>query len=233
MLSDKFSDAIYVITSKTEDVDIYEQSGKLSVIRIPIWNAQIAYVTIMALGCSAPEIFLCFYGQFRDSSLETGVETLPTTMGPMILVGSASINLFIGGGLAILGAAEAKKVESLGAYAVTAIFGTVAYLWLYIVVCVNTPAYIDIGEAVVTLLLYLLLVLSVYATERCTHSHDEQEEQDLNRRRICRAQLHRIAESKGKLHVLEAATGYCTDVEAQEIKEFFKYLLCDCNASAL
>ena len=94
-------------------------------------------------------------------------------MGPMILVGSASLNLFIGGALAIIGANEAKKIESLGPYYITACFGTFAYIWLYIVICVNTPYYIDIGEAVMTLLFYLMLVMSVYATERCTHELNE------------------------------------------------------------
>jgi Ca2+/Na+ antiporter len=117
----------------------------------------------MSLGCSAPELFLCLYGQFRT----TVRDEPPSILGPMVLIGSASLNLFVGGGLAILGAAQAKKIEACGAYTVTAIFGTFAYIWLYIVICVNTPYRIDIGEAIVTLLFYLLLVLSVYATERC------------------------------------------------------------------
>jgi solute carrier family 8 (sodium/calcium exchanger) len=188
VLSDIFSDAIYQITSKTEDVEIYEESekGLKTTVGVPIWNAQVAYVTIMALGCSAPEIFLCMYGQFRTVDSE---DTLPSTMGPMILVGSASLNLFVGGGLAILGASQAKKVEACGAYAVTACFGTFAYIWLYIVICVNTPYYIDIGEAILTLMFYLILVLSVYATERCVNTRSETEERDANRRRICRHQL--------------------------------------------
>ena len=146
-------------------------------------------------------------------------------MGPMILVGSASLNLFVGGGLAILGAVQAKKIEACGAYAVTACFGTFAYIWLYVVICVNTPYHIDIGEAVVTLLFYLLLVLSVYATERCANVHSEAEERDINRRRICRHQLQLWAKEKGKLHMLEAATGYFHDEHALEIQEYFKIVL--------
>jgi Ca2+/Na+ antiporter len=126
----------------------------------------------------------------------------------MVLIGSASLNMFVGGGLAILGASQAKKIEACGAYTVTAIFGTFAYIWLYIVICVNTPYRIDIGEGIVTLLFYLLLVLAVYATERCNNVISEAEERDINRRRICRQRLQLWAREKGKLHMLEAATGY-------------------------
>jgi solute carrier family 8 (sodium/calcium exchanger) len=63
IIADKFMEAIEVITSTTERVECWDKSGKKKFfIEVPVWNATIANLSLMALGSSAPEIFLNVLG---------------------------------------------------------------------------------------------------------------------------------------------------------------------------
>lgn len=117
-------------------------------------------MTLIALGSSAPEIFLCFFSIFKEVDAPNG----PTPAGPMVLVGSASFNMLVVTGVSILAAVEIKKIEKFGAFVVTALFATFAYLWFFVVLCVTTPGYITFWEAITTLSLYFILVLCVFVS---------------------------------------------------------------------
>ena len=59
IIADKFMVAIEQITSTTERVECWDKTGKKKFfIEVPVWNATIANLSLMALGSSAPEIFL-------------------------------------------------------------------------------------------------------------------------------------------------------------------------------
>jgi len=114
----------------------------------------------------------------------------------MVLVGSASFNMLVVTGVSILAAWEVKKIEAFGAFVVTAIFSCFAYVWFFVVLCVSTPGFIDFWEAVITLSLYFILILFVYVTEKVSWSgkeHNDLEDEDNNRVRICRHTLIQLA----------------------------------------
>ena len=95
---------IEVITSKTKLVSfISPDTGEKMDVEVQVWNATLANLTLMALGSSAPEIFL--------SVLET-VTTLGETageLGPSTIVGSAAFNLLVISGCSIIAVGEEPK----------------------------------------------------------------------------------------------------------------------------
>ena len=119
------------------------------------------------------------------------IDAVPNPTGPMVLVGSASFNVLVVTAVAILGANELKGIEKMGPFVVTAIFSVFAYCWFFIVLCLHTPGWISFWEAILTLILYFVLVLAVYATEKLNPDVpvNQKEEQDENRRKICRHTL--------------------------------------------
>jgi Ca2+/Na+ antiporter len=106
VLMDIFMESIHEITTATEEVEIVERgTSKVVKVDVPLWNEQVANVTLIALGSSAPEIFLCFFSVFKE------VDAAPTPTGPMVLVGSAAFNMLVVTGVSILAAVEIKKIE--------------------------------------------------------------------------------------------------------------------------
>jgi Ca2+/Na+ antiporter len=65
VLMDIFMESIHEITSGYEEIEIQERgTNKIVQIDVPYWNERVANVTLIALGSSAPEIFLCFFSIF-------------------------------------------------------------------------------------------------------------------------------------------------------------------------
>ena len=127
---------------------------------MPIWNSSLAYVTLLAFGSAAPEIFLCFFSTLSD------IDKPPNSLGPMTLLGSASFNLLIVGGISIIAANEAKTIFRFNSFLITALFATLAYVWAWIVLCVNSPGNVSLTEAILTLIFYGLLLIGIFLTER-------------------------------------------------------------------
>jgi solute carrier family 8 (sodium/calcium exchanger) len=59
-----------------------------------------------------------------------------------------------------------KKVDQLAVFAVTSIFSLFAYIWMYFCLAVNSPNYIELWEAIVTLVLFFSLIVFSYMTDR-------------------------------------------------------------------
>ena len=52
-------EAIEVITSATKRIEVFDKKGEQSLfVEVPVWNATLANLSLMALGSSAPEILL-------------------------------------------------------------------------------------------------------------------------------------------------------------------------------
>lgn len=104
IVADIFMEAIEQITSQTRTIELWDPEGRSKVeIETPVWNATIANLTLMALGSSAPEIFL--------SVLET-VTTLGEPageLGPSTIVGSAAFNLLVISACSVVAVGETPK----------------------------------------------------------------------------------------------------------------------------
>jgi solute carrier family 8 (sodium/calcium exchanger) len=72
-------------------------------------------------------------------------------------------------------------------FLLTGFFSVFAYLWVYIVVVQISPGYVDMGEAVFTLLFFPLLLFFGYTVEKCNPiDRDYNAELEYNRRLMCK-----------------------------------------------
>lgn len=179
IIADIFMVAIEVITSETKTMEVTDQDGKRYFYDVPIWNATIANLTLMALGSSAPEILLSIIGAVTTLG-ETADE-----LGPSTIVGSAAFNLLVISGVSIVSVDEPKKINDLGVFATTAIFSLFAYIWLYICLDISSPNEVTTTEAWLTLIYFFILVILAFIADKYNErvmakkqSKEEKEEKD-------------------------------------------------------
>lgn len=166
IIADIFMEAIEVICSKTRSVEVSDKDGKRYTYDIPIWNATIANLTLMALGSSAPEILLSVI-----DTLNTLGDT-PGELGVFSIVGSAAFNLLAISAVCIICIEdnEPKKIYDLGVFAVTSLSSIFAYVWMYIVL---EDKVVTMTEAWLTLSYFFILVIVSYGADRFK-AHQEQ-----------------------------------------------------------
>lgn len=162
IIADIFMSAIAQITSYTQRVKIPDASETgYKEIEVRRWNGTVANLTLMALGSSAPEILLSIieivFNDFKSGEL-----------GPSTVVGSAAFNLMVICGVCVIGipSSETRRIKKLKVFAITAVFSVLAYVWLIIILVVNTPDFVDLWEAIVTLLLFPILVIFAYILDK-------------------------------------------------------------------
>merc|ERR1719491_2306055 len=104
-----------------------------------LWNETVATLTLMALGSSAPEIFLAII-DVAKRGFHSG------DLGPSTIVGSAAFNLFmiIAVCIFVIPDGEVRVIDNRPAFYVTAIFSLGAYLWMAFVLTVNSPDVVEI-----------------------------------------------------------------------------------------
>jgi solute carrier family 8 (sodium/calcium exchanger) len=159
IIADIFMEAIEVICSKTRSVEVSDKEGKRYSYDVPVWNATIANLTLMALGSSAPEIMLSVI-----DTLNTLGET-PGELGVFSIVGSAAFNLLFISGVCILCVEgdKPKQIFDLGVFAVTSLFSLFAYVWMYVVL---SDELVTMAEAWLTLIFFFVLVFISYGADR-------------------------------------------------------------------
>jgi solute carrier family 8 (sodium/calcium exchanger) len=167
IIADVFMAAIEVITSKERTVKftVTQPDGTLVTNErtFLVWNATVANLSLMALGSSAPEILI--------SVIETlGTLRKPVDSGGLgagTIVGSAAFNLLVIIAICVWAIGtkdkeDTRKIEEMGVFNTTAVYSVLAYVWLFICVADNQ---IMMWEAVVTFLLFPLLVIQCYLTD--------------------------------------------------------------------
>ena len=211
IVADIFMGAIETITSQTvmkEHVD--QTDGKTYHLEVPVWNATIANLTLMALGSSAPEILL---------SVIEAIGTLGEPAGPLgasTIVGSAAFNLLVISAVSVIAVDEPKKILDVSVFAVTSLFSLFAYIWLYTCLVITTEGVVTIKEAWLTLIFFFILVALAFMADRAFASYlDKQKsekdklkeagEEDL---KIKKNHLRHLAKTKGGEQVImEVAQG--------------------------
>jgi len=63
-------------------------------------------------------------------------------------------------------ATEGRKIQQQGVYMITAFFSVFAYVWLVIILLVTSPEIITLPEALITLLLFPLVVLMAFVADK-------------------------------------------------------------------
>ena len=163
LLSDYMLDAIDQITSVKKTLRIKDENGLYKDENVNCWNPTIANFTLLALASSAPEIFLVLIETLKNLG---GTHTY---MGPSALLGSAAVHTLVWA-IAVLSyssddVSTAKNIEQYKVYWVAVFFAFLAFLWTFITIRLWTPDEVSIAEAIVTLCLLLLFILSVYVAD--------------------------------------------------------------------
>ena len=160
ILADIFMEAIEVITSKSDFVEVPDPDGNLIQVEKMFWNPTIANLTLMALGSSAPEIIL----SVADTMGTLG--DIPSELGPQAIVGSASFNLLVISAVSIVAVTEIKQIKMVGVFISTAVFSTFAYIWFFLVLVIISPGYVEVWEACVTLGFMVALCIIAYSCDK-------------------------------------------------------------------
>lgn len=165
--ADIFMEAIEVITSKTKIEELYDENGENHYqVEVPVWNATLANLTLMAFGSSAPEIILSVIETIKTMGKPAG------ELGAATIVGSAAFNLLVISGVSVysIKGGEVKKINDVGVFFITAIFSLFAYVWLFICLSVNSPSRVTTTEAWLTLGYFFILLILAYGADRYNES---------------------------------------------------------------
>eukprot|EP00639_Heterosigma_akashiwo_P010030 CAMPEP_0206362912 /NCGR_PEP_ID=MMETSP0294-20121207/1268_1 /ASSEMBLY_ACC=CAM_ASM_000327 /TAXON_ID=39354 /ORGANISM="Heterosigma akashiwo, Strain CCMP2393" /LENGTH=249 /DNA_ID=CAMNT_0053808135 /DNA_START=131 /DNA_END=877 /DNA_ORIENTATION=- len=156
IIADIFMASIEVITSKERVVTLPDSSK----ITVKTWNATVANLTLMALGSSAPEILLSVI-EILSGGFFSGA------LGPSTIVGSAAFNLMFISAVCVVAVppGEARTLNQLGVFFITAGFSIFAYVWLILILMVWTPDRVTVVEGVLTALFFPLLVILCYLVD--------------------------------------------------------------------
>jgi len=183
IVAEIFMESIEKITSKTVILDIEDSEGNLRQRKALFWNATVANLTLMALGSSAPEILLAV--------LETctNLGQCPGELGASTIVGSAAFNLLVISGISIYAVSPEqdadtedrdetlpvgiKKIYDMRVFAITCTSSIWAYVWLWIVLL---DQMVEVWEAVLTLVFFMILIVLAYGADRFTAKQAESEE---------------------------------------------------------
>lgn len=135
--ADIFMEAIEVITSKTQMIEIFDVKSEENLqIEVPVWNPTMANLTLMAFGSSAPEIILSVLEAVKSLGEPAG------ELGPSTIVGSAAFNLLVISAVSVAAVGgkdnETKKIDDMGVFLTTGIFSVFAYIWLFLCLAVNS-----------------------------------------------------------------------------------------------
>ena len=163
IIADIFMQGIEAITSKTQKLQVPDAESETGYteVEIKMWNGTVANLTLMALGSSAPEILLSII-EVVGNNFKAG------ELGPGTIVGSAAFNLMCITGVCVISVTkgESRRIDKFKVFLVTAVFSTLAYLWILVVLVAITPDYIDVWEAVLTFLFFPILVLIAYIIDK-------------------------------------------------------------------
>ena len=87
-LADIFMASIEMITSSKKEVVIKDENNIEQTVVVRVWNQTVANLTLIALGCAAPEVLLSCI-EIVKNNFEA------EELGPSETVASASFNLFV------------------------------------------------------------------------------------------------------------------------------------------
>lgn len=155
---------IEAIIGKVKKVTVpdHESETGYSEIEIKVWNDIFANLIFIALGSSVPETALSFsaFVFLNDFKVDD--------IGPSSLVCSAAFKFIFVTGICVLRteSEKGKIIFKFKVFLVTAIFSVVAYSWLFVILFVITPDYVDVWEAIVTILFYPLMLLIAYIVDK-------------------------------------------------------------------
>jgi len=92
----------------------------------------------------------------------------PGELGPSTIVGSAAFNLLLISAVSIMAVetGKVKKIDDMGVFTITTVASVFAYVWLFICLGVWTKDRITLIEAILTFLMFFLLIGAAYTADK-------------------------------------------------------------------
>lgn len=163
IIADVFMCSIEKITSHTQMIKVANPDAENGVeeIEVKVWNDTVANLTLMALGSSAPEILLSII-EIIGNNFYSG------ELGPSTIVGSAAFNLLVIIAVCVMAipSPDVRHLKAIKVFGVTAFFSVFAYVWLIIILMVSSPDYVELWEAVITFLMFPIMVIIAYIADK-------------------------------------------------------------------
>merc|ERR1711892_989046 len=151
----KMMETIDTMTSLMKKSSVPDpETGESQVVIVKIWN-QAAANMFMALASSSPVICLCiadiFAKGFRAGHL-----------GPFTIMGTSAFNLFVVVGIAITAVprGHVRNANNLLVLILLAVFSFILYTWVYFQVAVISYGQIEVWEAFINIVLFIVILLS-------------------------------------------------------------------------
>merc|ERR1711892_529053 len=151
----KMMESIETMTSLMKKFSVPDpETGESQVVIVKIWNQAVANM-FMVLASSSPVICLCiadiFAKGFRAGHL-----------GPFTIMGTSAFNLFVVVGIAITAVprGQVRKANNLLVSILLAVFSFILYTWVYFQVGVISYGKIEVWEAFINIILFVVILLS-------------------------------------------------------------------------
>ena len=191
-------EAIEVITSKTDLIQVPDADGNMISVEKLFWNPTVSNLTLMALGSSLPEIVLGVAGGLGT------LGSVPDELGAQVIVGSAAFNLLVISAVSVIAVTEVKGIKMYGVFLTTAIFSTLAYVWFFLVLVIITPGYVELWEAGVTCAFMVIFLLIAYSCDKCqSKSESVEDRRREEKRKAAKAAIRILTKKFGVRTMLE------------------------------
>jgi len=131
------------------------RTGKPQEIVVKIWNQSVA--NIFTVFISTSTILLFCLTEIWGKGFKAG------DLGPFAIIGSSVFNLLISIGIAVSATpkGKARKVVNLGALILIVVLTFLLYSWIDIAVAQVSYGMVEIWEAVVTIIFFLVILISI------------------------------------------------------------------------
>ena len=157
--------SIETITSKTCEIKVQtpdtETGFEEILVEVLVWNGTVANLALSCIGSCAIEILL-------TSSLLISNGFVAEDLGPNTIFGAYALNFLVMTAISVMviPSSEIRTIKHIKVFALTSFFSILAYVWLALILLVITPNFVDLWEAVVTLLFYPFFIIISFITDR-------------------------------------------------------------------
>ena len=161
IISDIFMCAVETIRSKTRKIKIQNPNSESGFEEVEIWHRKVADFSLGCIGSSAIEIIL-------PTVLILSKNFDSDELGPCTIFGASALNFLLITAISVVAipSPDVRTIQDIRMYFVTTGFSIFAYIWLALILLVISPHYVELWEAILTLLFLPLFIAVAYLTDK-------------------------------------------------------------------
>jgi solute carrier family 8 (sodium/calcium exchanger) len=160
MLTDTFMSSIEAITCAKQTIRIHskKKKNKIKKKEVKVWNETVA---TLLLGANCPVIMIGIV-EIVGNDFQAGF------INPGTVLGSSAFNLLFISAICIslVPNFDSKRVRQVDVFGVAIFFSLWAFIWAILVVMVVSPDYVDLWEAILTLIMFPVFILIAFIVDK-------------------------------------------------------------------